>query len=49
MSIYLIGTTVDIEEIVALCRNLEVDGCPSKENLFGQSTLLMNTRYIVFP
>ena len=29
-------------------RNLEVDGCPSKENLFGQSALLMNATY-VFP
>ena len=23
-------------------RNLIVDGCPSKENIFGQSALLMN-------
>ena len=28
--------------------NLEVDGCPSKENLFGQSSLLINDTYIVF-
>ena len=32
-----------------MTRNLEVDECPSKENLFGQSTLLMNAKYIVFP
>ena len=30
-------------------RDLKVDGCPSKEDLFGQSTLLMNVTYIVFP
>ena len=28
--------------------NLKVHGCPSKENLFGQSALLMNATYIVF-
>ena len=33
----------------SMIRNLELDGCPSKENLFGQSTLLMNATYIVFP
>ena len=32
-----------------LKRNLEVDGCPWKENLFGQSALLMNATYVVFP
>ena len=30
-------------------KNLEVDGCPSKENLFEQSALLMNATYIAFP
>ena len=30
-------------------RNLEEDGCQSKENLFGQSASLMNVTYIVFP
>ena len=35
--------------IICENRNLEVDGCPSKENLFGQSALLMNATYIVFP
>lgn len=25
------------------------DGCQSRENLFGQSELLMNIMYIVFP
>ena len=30
-------------------RNLEVDGYPLKENLFGQSALLMNAAYTVFP
>ena len=33
----------------SLKRNLEVDGCPSKENLFGQFVLLMNATYIFFP
>ena len=28
---------------------MEVDECPSKENLFGQSELLMNATYIAFP
>ena len=32
-----------------MSRNLEVDECSSKENIFGQSTLLMNDVYIVFP
>ena len=30
-------------------RNFQVDGCRSKENLFGQSALLKNATYIVFP
>ena len=30
-------------------RNLEIDGCLSKESLFGQTSLLMNAVYIVFP
>ena len=34
--------------LLCMIRNLEVDGCPSKENLFRQSALLMNTAYIVF-
>ena len=34
---------------VHISRNLEVDGCPSKENLFGQSASLMNATNIVFP
>ena len=34
---------------VRFARNLEVDRCPSKENLFGQSALSMNAAYIVFP
>ena len=29
-------------------QNVEVDRCSSKENLFGQSALLMNAMYIVF-
>ena len=29
--------------------NLKVDGCLSKNNLFGKSSLLMNTLYIVVP
>ena len=27
-------------------KNLEVDGCPSKENVFRQSALLVNAMYI---
>ena len=47
-------TSDDISHIITTLdsgktRNLEVDGCPLKENLFGQSTLLMNVTYIVFP
>ena len=34
---------------VSVIRDLKVDGCPWKENLFGQSVLLMNATYIVFP
>ena len=30
-------------------RNLELFGCPLKENQFGKSALLMNVVYIVFP
>ena len=29
--------------------NLEVDGCPSKENLFGKCSLSMNAACIVVP
>ena len=32
-----------------ISRNLEVDGCLSKENLFGQSALLLNATNIAFP
>ena len=32
-----------------MSRNFEVDGGPSKENLFGQFVLLMNATYSVFP
>ena len=32
-----------------LPENLEVEGCLSKENLFGQSVLLIHAFYIVFP
>ena len=39
----------DILRCVCDSRNLEVDGCPLKENIFGQSALLMNARYIFFP
>ena len=28
--------------------NLQVDRCPSKENLFGLPTLLMNAMYIAY-
>ena len=33
---------------ITFVRNLEGDGFPSKENKFGQSTLLMDATYIVF-
>ena len=36
-------------ELLCITSSLEVDGCPSKENFFGQSTLLMNATYFVFP
>ena len=36
-------------KMVCPVRNLEVGGCSSKENRFGQSTLLMNTVCIIFP
>ena len=29
-------------------RNLEVDGRPSEESLFGKSALLVNAKYIAF-
>ena len=35
--------------LIIQIRNLEVDGCPSTENLSGQSALLINATYIVFP
>ena len=42
------GANVKIaDKSICNTRNLEVDGCPSKENIFGQSALLM-TAYIVF-
>ena len=34
---------------LSVSRNLEVYGCPSKENLSEQSVLLMNAMYIVVP
>ena len=34
---------------IFLFRNLEVDGCTSKENLFGKSMLLMKATDFVFP
>ena len=33
---------------LCIIKNLEVDGCPSKQNLFGPSALFMNATYIVF-
>ena len=38
-----------ILNLINFIRNLKVDGCSSKENLFGQSTLLMNAMYTFFP
>ena len=37
------------ERLFRFVGNLEVDGFPWKENLFGQSTLSMNAIYIILP
>ena len=34
-------------KILGSSKNLQVDGCRLKENLFGQSMLLINATYIV--
>ena len=40
----------DLIYIASSCiRNVAVDVCPWKENLLGQSALLINATYIVFP
>ena len=39
----------NVELNIASRRDLKVDGCPSIENLFAQSALLMNATYIAFP
>ena len=46
---YQIICKVFLFRLKRLSRNLEVDGCSPKENLFGRSALLMNALYIVFP
>ena len=50
-SFNFVGKNIKIVGIifVDISRNLNVDGWPSKENRFGQSALLMNAMYIVFP
>ena len=46
---YIVSTIIMISlNDITMIRDLKVDGCPSKENLFGQSALLMNATYIVF-
>ena len=35
--------------LLELVKNYEEDGLPSTKNLFGQSVLLINATYIVFP
>ena len=37
-----------ITKLFCTDRNLEIDGYPFKENIFGQSALLIDTVYIVF-
>ena len=46
MCIYL-PIAMCVDEFIKICpvRNLEVDGCPLKENLFGKSALLINATY----
>ena len=41
------GIYMCVDEFIKICpvRNLEVDGCPLKENLFGKSALLINATY----
>ena len=34
---------------IGMNRDLKVDGCPLKENLFPQSALLMNAKCIALP
>ena len=41
--------TKNITALYCKIRHLEVDGRPSKKIFFGQSALLMNATYIVFP
>lgn len=36
------------DSILSVIWNLKIGGYPSKENVFGQSTLLMNTICIAF-
>ena len=45
----MIGFYMNYKTGLEWIRNLEVDGCLLKENRFGQSALLMNAMYIVFP
>ena len=37
-----------VPQSAGLSRHLKVNGCPSKENLFGQFALLINAKYIIF-
>ena len=39
----------NVELNITSSRDLKVDGCTSKENLFEQSALLMNATYVAFP
>ena len=34
---------------LSIDKDLKVDGCPSRENLLGQSALLINATYNVLP
>ena len=46
---FVVGFEFVVLPGVNLLRNLEVDGCPTKEKPLGGSTLLMNVMYIIFP
>ena len=50
-AVYIYVTLIfeTVHHFVNLIWNLQVDGCPSKENLFGQSALLMIVMYIISP
>ena len=48
MCLFVVYSNQIVIENICSSRNLQVDGCPSQGNRFGQSALLMNATYIVF-